>query len=150
MSLDAYNSIPFTGTYRHGVDSKNRMTIPADWRSGEEGLLYVRLHSTGTHAIAMSPRMLEQRIAELETAEGTAGQRSTWVRLFASSAQRCCVDKQGRMVLPPELCQKAGLKGEVLLLGAMKEFQLWNTERWAAQQAAEEAGNQDLANLLGI
>ena len=151
MSADAYNNIKFTGLYRHGVDSKNRITIPADWRSGEEGVLYVRLHSTGTHVIVMSPAEIDKIIAGLEAlADVTPAQRQQWIRKVAAGAQRCCVDKQGRMVLPPDFCAKAGLAGEVTLAGVMGQFQIWNSERWAAQQAAEETGNQDLANRLGL
>jgi MraZ protein len=151
MSADAYNHITFTGQYRHGVDPKNRITIPADWRSGEEGVVYVRLHSTGTHVIVMSPAELDKTIAGIEArTEVEPALRQQWIRKVASGAQRCCVDKQGRMVLPPEFCAKAGLQGEVTLAGVMGQFQIWNSERWAAQQTAEEAGNQDLANRLGL
>ena len=119
MSSDTYNNITFTGQFRHGVDAKNRLTIPADWRSGEEGVLYVRLHTLGTHVIVMSPAQLDKKVAMIEgRTELSPGKRQDMVRRLASGAHRCCVDKQGRMVLPPEFCTKAGLQGEVTLAGA--------------------------------
>ena len=76
MSSDAYNNITFTGQFRHGVDAKNRLTIPADWRSGEEGVLYVRLHTLGTHVIVMSPDQLDKKVAMIEgRADLTPGRR---------------------------------------------------------------------------
>ena len=151
MSSDAYNNITFTGQFRHGVDAKNRLTIPADWRSGEEGVLYVRLHTLGTHVIVMSPDQLDKKVAMIEgRADLTPGKRQEMVRRLAAGAHRCCVDKQGRMVLPPEFCTKAGLQGEVTLAGVIGQFEIWNTERWTAQQDAEAADNQDLANELGL
>lgn len=151
MPNDAYNNIKFTGLYRHGVDSKNRITIPADWRSGEEGVLYVRLHSTGTYVEAMSPAELDKIIAGLEALDDVSPvQRQQWKRKVSSGAKRCCVDKQGRMVLPPDFCEAAGLQGEITLAGVMGQFQIWNNEKWAAQQATEETGNQELANRLGL
>jgi len=151
MSSDAYNLITFTGGFRHGVDSKNRITIPADWRSGEEGVLYVRLHTLGTHVIVMPPAQLDKKVAMIEArTDITVGKRQQLVRQIAAGAQRCCVDKQGRMVLPPEFCTKAALQGEVTLVGVYGQFEIWNTERWAAQQTAEAEDNQDLANELGL
>jgi len=151
MSSDAYNTVTFTGSFRHGVDSKNRITIPSDWRSGEEGVLYVRLHSLGTHVIVMSPAQLDKKVAMIEgRADITPGKRQELVRAFASGSHRCCVDKQGRMVLPPEFCAKAGLQGEVTLAGGMGQFEIWNAERWAAEQTAKAAENQDLATELGL
>ena len=151
MSSDAYNTITFTGLFRHGVDPKNRITIPADWRSGEEGVLYVRLHSLGTHVIVMRPAELEKKVAMIEArADLPAGKRQQLVRQIASGAHRCSADKQGRMVLPPEFCAQAALQGEVTLVGAYGQFEIWNRERWSAQQSAEAEEKQDLANELGL
>ena len=151
MSLDAYNHITFTGQFRHGIDSKNRLTIPADWRSGEEGGLFVRLHTSGGHVIAMSPARLNKMVAMIEArAEITPGKRQQLIRQISAGAQRCCADKQGRMVLPDEFCTQAGLQGEVTVVGAHGQFEIWNSGRWAAQQAAATEENQDLANELGL
>ena len=151
MASDAYNSVKFTGQYRHGVDPKNRITIPADWRCGEEGVLYVRLHSSGNHVIVMSPAELDKTVEGIEAhTDVPEPTRLAWKRQISSGAQRCSVDKQGRMVLPPEFCAKAGLQGEVTLAGVMGQFQIWNSQRWEAQQAAEAAHIQELANRLGL
>lgn len=151
MSSDAYNSIKFTGQFRHGVDSKNRITIPSDWRSGEEGVLYVRLHTSGSHVIVMPPAQLDKLVEGIGArTDFTAGKRQQLIRQISAGAQRCCADKQGRMVLPPEFCTKAGLQGEVTVAGSHGHFEIWNTERWTAQQAADAEENQDFANDLGL
>ena len=151
MPSDAYNLITFTGQFRHGVDTKNRLTIPADWRSGEEGVLYVRVHSTGSHVTVLPPDQLRKMVAGIEARKDkTVAEQQKLIRTVSAGAQRCCVDKQGRMVLPPEFCTKAGLQGEVMLVGSFGQFEIWNTERWIAEQSAVEAESQDLANELGL
>lgn len=151
MPSDAYNSITFTGQFRHGVDAKNRLTIPADWRSGEEGVLYVRIHSTGSHVTVLPPDQLRKMVAAIEARKDkTVAEQQKLIRAVSAGSQRCCVDKQGRMVLPPEFCAKAGLQGEVMLVGSFGQFEIWNTERWIAEQSAVEAESQDLANELGL
>jgi MraZ protein len=151
MPSDAYNSITFTGQFRHGVDTKNRLTIPADWRSGEEGVLYVRIHSTGSHLTVLPPDQLRKTVAAIEARKDkTVAEQQKLIRMVSAGAHRCCVDKQGRMVLPPEFCLKAELQGEVMLVGGFGQFEIWNTERWAAEQSADEVESRDLANELGL
>jgi len=151
MTSDIYNSAKFTGLFRHGVDSKNRITIPSDWRSSEAGVVYVRLHSSGEHVIVMSPAELDKIVAGIEAqTDVPPPTRLAWVRMVTAGAQRCCVDKQGRMVLPPEFCEKAALRGEVRLVGVRGQFQIWNAERWEAQLAAEASQAAELSNRLGL
>jgi len=38
----------------------------------------------------------------------------------------------------------------VMLVGVYGQFEIWNSERWTAQQTAESADNQDFANELGL
>ncbi len=148
---DAQHIKKFTGLYRHGVDSKNRITIPAGWRAIAEGDLYARLDSAGNYVSILTEEELEKIIAELRALTDVSPvQRDQWIRKVSSGAQLCSADKQGRMVLPPEFCAKAALQGEVVLVGVMGQFQIWNSERWAAQQTAEEEGNQVLSNRFGL
>jgi len=151
MPSDATTPIDYTGQFRHGVDAKKRLTIPSDWRSGEEEVVYVRLHSTGSHVTVLPPAQLRKMVAAIEARKDkTVAEQQKLIRAVSSGAQRCCVDKQGRMVLPPEFCAKAGLQGEVMLVGSFGQFEIWNTERWIAEQSAVEAESQDLANELGL
>jgi len=150
MPTDTYSLVRFTGTYRHEVDAKNRITIPADWRAGDEGILYVMLHSSGSHVVVMSPAELDKTTRMIEALPDVPLlTRQKWAEEVANAAQRRCVDKQGRMVLPSEFCEKAGLTGEVTVLGAMGKFRLWNSERFAARKAAE-AGDQKLSNWVDL
>ena len=70
---------------------------------------------------------------------------------LANAMQRCKVDVQGRMVLPAEFCEKAGLAGEVEVLGAMGKFRIWNPERLAARKAADgESAAEKLSNWVDL
>ncbi|MEI8234456.1 MAG: division/cell wall cluster transcriptional repressor MraZ [Verrucomicrobiota bacterium] len=99
----------------------------------------------------MTPDELDKTVMGIEAlADVALPVRQQWIRKVTAGAQRCCVDKQGRMVLPPEFCAKAGLQGEVTLAGVMGQFQIWNSQRWETQQAAEAADTQEFANRLGL
>lgn len=151
MSADAYNSIAFYGEYEYGLDSKNRITIPSDWRSGEEGELFVRVHDSGTHIIVMSPVQLSRLLQSVkECTSLTVAERKDLVRDIASGARRCNADKQGRMVLPSEICARAELTGQVVFVGAEEEFQIWKPERWAEKKQSKTENQRRVINDLGL
>ena len=56
------------------------------------------------------------------------------------------------MVLPADFCEKAGLRGEVTVLGAMGKFRIWNPERLAARKSADAdmAAEQKLSNWVDL
>jgi MraZ protein len=151
MSLEATKPIIFAGEFRHGIDPKNRVTIPSAWRAAEGSEVFVRVHSSGSHIVAMPPEQFHKKVAKIEgRTDINAGRQQQLIRQLSSGSQICSVDKQGRMVLPPEFCTKAGLQGEVILVGAYGQFEIWNAARWSEQQVAEETENEDLANELGL
>jgi MraZ protein len=53
----------------------------------------------------------------------------TYLRYFISGAVECRI-RQGRITLPPDLREIAGLKKEVVLVGELKKFEIWDKEKW--------------------
>lgn len=150
MPSDAFNSVMFTGEFRHGIDPKNRVTIPADWRSGEAQSFYVRIDSTGSCIHVMPPEEFRKTVDRFFNAsELSPAQRQVAVRQFSAGAQMCNADKQGRMVLPPEFCARIGLAGEVVLVGVVDRFEIWNSTRWDAA-SAENTPYLNAASQLGL
>ena len=47
------------------------------------------------------------------------------------------MDKAGRICLPDEMARGAGIKNEVLLVGLLDRFEIWNPERYEKVQAAD-------------
>jgi len=132
------------------VDSNHRLTIPADWRPGEAGALYVGLDSTKKFVIAMSPAELAKTVALIEAMKDVSeATQRLWIREIASGSQLCGVDKQGRMVLPTEFCEAAGLQGEVVVLGMIGEFQVWNAQLWDEQKKVAAPEIAELSRRLG-
>jgi hypothetical protein len=59
-------------------------------------------------------------------------------------------DRQGRLVLPEELCRKIGLKDEVALVGNRGRFEIWNLQRWKRAHEEETSTYQHVANVIGL
>ena len=56
-----------------------------------------------------------------------------YLRVAVASAKDCPVDKAGRTLVPPELREFAGLHKDVVIVGALTKFEIWNRERWNDQ-----------------
>jgi len=151
MAINASKPTLFAGEFRHGIDPKNRITIPVSWRGDEEGsLFYLRIDTSRDFLLVLSLEECER--VKQEAAAKLADQQKlqSFYRAFLGVAKECRADKQGRMVLPPELCKQAGLEGEAVLVGTGGRFELWNTERWEARKQAEAADYENLAVQLGL
>ncbi len=71
-------------------------------------------------------RAIEDKIANLPLMDRSV---NSLRRYFISGAQECPI-KQGRITLPPDLREIAGLQKEVMLVGELKYFEIWDKERW--------------------
>jgi DNA-binding transcriptional regulator/RsmH inhibitor MraZ len=89
-------------------------------------------------------------IAAESDANVSARDRRIFFRQLHSRAQHGAADRQGRLVLPEDLCQKAGLKGEVALVGGRGRFEIWNLSRWKRAHEEETPTYQHVANVIGL
>src|SRR5436190_13400568 len=104
----------YAGEFRHAIDEKNRITIPSRWRRDGAEEFIILPEANHQFLLVMSPEEFSRMSAEAETNPGvSARDRRIFLRHLHSRAQHGSSDRQGRLVLPEELCQKVGLKGEV-------------------------------------
>ena len=138
------------GTYRHRIDPKGRLPVPAAFRRA--------LTETGPATVVVTPLdqclaaypmaewgRLEQQLAQLPPFSGPA---KAVARLVASRAVDCDLDVQGRVLLPATLRAAAGLKGEAVIIGVLNRFEIWAPERWDSFVAESERLLEDAS--LGV
>jgi MraZ protein len=53
------------------------------------------------------------------------------------------LDPQGRVVIPPHLRQRAGITGEVRVLGRINFLEVWNEDRFVDKLAREPWTDDD-------
>lgn len=119
----------FKGKYNYTLDAKNRTIIPAKLRDalgatfvitiGPEGCLYIYPNSEWDQIV----ESLRKLPATVE-----AGQ---FRRNFMANASDCETDSQGRFMIPAELCERAGLKKDVVFSGNINKIELWAKDRFA-------------------
>lgn len=127
----------FMGEFRHAIDGKNRLTIPSEWRFEEEAELFLLPESTGA-CLKVMPRQEVERLRE-RASQLPGLQRAALNRVLGAGTRQVRLDKNGRLVLPPELCERLRLSGQVTLVGAIETFELWNTSAWEAAKITTTA-----------
>jgi len=59
---------------------------------------------------------------------------------YISRSHDCAMDKQGRVLIPPQLRDYANLHKDIVFAGVLQKFRLWNATAWdSVDQAAEQA-----------
>ena len=131
----------YAGQFRHAVDDKNRITIPSRWRSGEAEDFILLPHAQEEFLQVMSHQEFARMSAKAESDPAVANRdRRVFLRHLHARAQHASADKQGRLVLPEDICKELALKGEVTLVGGSGRFEIWNTASATYQRVADLIG----------
>jgi MraZ protein len=151
MPADSPSQTFFAGEFRHSIDEKNRITIPSRWRRGEAEELILLPEAQHQFLLVMSPEEFSRMSAQVEAdASIPPRDRRVFLRQLHSRAQHGASDKQGRLVLPEEICRQVGLKGEVALVGGRGRFEIWNSQKWKRAHEDETPTYQHVANVIGL
>ena len=124
----------YVGEFRHNLDGKNRVTIPAKWRfRGDDADIYVGwAHPEGYIAVYPPGKIDEFREKIRKIAESDPRGQRIMRRLFGKASQFGC-DSQGRIKLSEALVEAAGITKAVVLVGLGETFNLWSGERYGEQ-----------------
>ncbi len=127
----------FLGEYRHSIDSKDRLTVPARFRElMSEGMFIVR--GFDRNLMVLTPKAFEALSQNMGQMSITDPLTRKLRRLIIGSASRLEIDKAGRILIPEFLSQTAGLSSnkEAILVGQGNYFEIWSPEDWTLQQQA--------------
>lgn len=129
---------PFSGTYRTRVEANGRLAIPAAFKVAFADAAVIRSRRT-EHLMLWTPLGFEAVVDDLaaKNQDGMLDPR-TRQRIF-KSAPRISVDRQSRIVLPPELRAQVGIEvdSEVVLAGAVECVEIWPARRFDDEEAAK-------------
>ena len=121
----------FTGEYRHSVDGKGRLAVPARFRTQlQTGAVVSRWldDCLAIHTKA-SWDALAEKVAALPITDPTARR---FQRFVFAAAVEADLDGQGRVLLPAYLRDAVGLTTEAVIVGSRDHAEIWSPARWAA------------------
>ncbi len=151
MDADSQPERFYAGEFRHSVDEKNRITIPSRWRRERPEEFILLPEAAHQFLLVMLPAEFARMSSAAENSQSvSAHDRRVFLRQLHSRAQHASADRQGRLVLPEDLCRKVGLKDEVALVGGRGRFEIWNLQRWKHAHEEETPTYQHVAREIGL
>lgn len=134
----------FLGTYAPKLDEKGRLILPAKFRDDlADGLVMTRGQDRCVYVFSNADfTELHDRIRQ---APVTSKQARDYLRLLLSGAHAETPDKQGRVTIPAQLRQYAGLDRELAVIGAGSRAEIWDAAAWTAYVEANEAAFSETA-----
>lgn len=127
----------FHGKYYYTLDPKGRIMIPSPLRDivfkkYNSAKLYIT-NAPFDKCLEIYPSeewsKLETRIRSLPRMEDAV---QYFLRRVVAPAVECDIDKQGRLLIPYEHRQDAGIEGDVVIVGLVDMMQIWDKAEWDA------------------
>ena len=147
----------FYGEYDNAIDPKGRLYVPAAFRKALAEEANDTFVVTRGLDGCLSVYGLDDwnRVKDgLRRLSSTKKNDRQFIRLLLSQAAQTKVDRQGRIAIPKNLLEIAGIENQATALGVLGKFELWNPERYeqymkdADEHFVETAENIGIENLL--
>lgn len=137
----------FLGEYQHNIDAKGRLIIPARLREGlGDKFIITKGLDSCLFAYPMDEwSVLEQKMRSLPFTRADA---RAFVRFFFAGATECEIDKQGRILVPANLRDYAGLEKEVVVIGVSNRVEMWSKERWEKYNEESASSVEEIAEKI--
>jgi len=137
----------FMGEFKHSLDTKGRVIIPAKFRKGlGENFIATRGLDNCIFVYPMNEwKLLEEKIRQLPLTKSDA---RAFSRFFLSGATECELDKQGRISLPTNLRNYADLNKQIVIIGLGSRIELWADENWNEYMDSAEESSEDIAATM--
>ena len=136
----------FSGRFDHAIDEKGRVSIPARFREvlqrdGEETLMITNWTHLNERCLALYPPSQWVKLIGRLSQRGTFDPATQTLQLFLlGGAHEVQVDRQGRILIPPNLREYARFDRDVTFSAMTDNFQLW--DRTVLQRVVEAAAQQ--------
>jgi len=137
----------FMGEFQHSIDEKGRLTIPAKFREGL-GASFVITRGLDQCLFAYPMEEWKQLEEKLKTLPFTKADARAFTRFFFSGATECEWDKQGRVNIPQNLRDHAGMQKECVIIGVSNRVEVWSKERWEDYFSQSEGSFGEIAEKL--
>ncbi|MEL4106019.1 division/cell wall cluster transcriptional repressor MraZ [Oscillospiraceae bacterium CM] len=122
-----------TGIYAHSLDAKGRLFIPAKIREELGEVFFVTL-SMEKCLTAYSSESWDKFMDKIKAMPKV---KQIKMRPLFAHAAKCELDGQGRILLPTNLRDFAGLVKDVTVVGSGESAEFWDSEAWAKVDAVE-------------
>lgn len=124
----------FRGRYEHSLDTKDRLTVPAKFRAALSA--GVVLAAGLDPCVWVYPTAAYEEFAErfLGGINPLGGKGRMLNRHFHGNAYDEKLDSAGRIRLPKQLIDHAGLTGSCVIVGMHGYLEIWDEKKWSSYE----------------
>lgn len=136
------------GEYKHNLDDKRRLAIPSKFRKelGKGAILTRGLDN----CLFIFPSKFWAPFAEMLAGLSLAKKETrSFARLFLSGATEVEFDSLGRILVPENLAEYAGINKQVVVAGLFNRLEIWDEGKWAKYRSDLEKNSDSIAEKLG-
>jgi MraZ protein len=142
----------YNSSYRHGVDEKRRVQIPAKWRPTKPGTEFTLVvwpkAQEGPCLRVLPPAQMATLMRDIDAMPNSDPNKGVLKRFIGSQSVQAPLDKAGRICLPEEMAEKVGIKDQAVLVGLLDRFEIWSPERYERIKAADAVMAQEAFKLM--
>jgi MraZ protein len=142
-----YNSL-----YRHGVDEKRRVQIPAKWRPEKSGveltLILWPKDKAGPCLRVLPPQQMAKLKSDIDAMPNGDPNKVVLKRFIGSESVQVALDKAGRICLPEGMAKAAGINDEAVLVGLLDRFEIWNPKNHEQVKASDAVMAHEAFKLM--
>lgn len=143
----------FKGSSYHLMDNKGRISIPPRFRKVLQEAQDRQLILTNFDGYLMAFPQSEWLKIEADLAKQAMFDKEVraFQRFLISGVEECPLDRQGRILIPPNLRDYARLSREVALVGAVRCFEVWDRQTYEEhRKQLEQSITQEVYQKLMI
>ncbi len=137
----------FMGTAYNSIDEKNRMIVPSKLRAGL-GARCILTKGLDRCLYIYTTEDWEKQMEKIAQLPESDPHVRAFIRHFCANAAECEFDKQGRIGIPQELKNYAGIEKELVTMGAMSKIEIWARDVWDAPDNENKMEAEDFAKAL--
>ena len=139
----------YFGSYKHTLDDKGRLLIPKKIKEElkNSASLYIMKGFEGCLAI-YNQSEFEKLVKECESLSFNKTNNRSYLRVMLASVSELQIDKVGRIQLPSQVLSKFQIGKEVVILGVIDHFEIWDADKFDKYQQEANDNFESIAESL--
>lgn len=136
----------YTGSFNNSIDGKNRMIVPAKYRNQLGGhCMLTRGFDRCLYIYSMEE--FEELVEQFKNLKQSDKRVRIFIREFFSNTEECNLDSQGRILIPQNLREYAGINKELVTKGAMDHIEVWSVENLESANDENTLTDEEFAEM---